>query len=364
MNLIRSWFQRRFSDPQVVVLVVLLIVCSILVLLLGKMLAPVLASVVIAYLLQGPVGALERRKIPRAVAVVLVFLLFVVFLLFLLLGLLPLLWKQVGQLFQELPSMISWTQRELMRLPERYPDFIPEQHVKDIINVLRSELTSLGQRVLSLSVASVRLLIWMLVYIFLMPLLVFFLLKDKERLVQWMTSFLPDDRSLVTDVWHEVDQQIGNYVRGKVWEILIVWSASYVTFTILGLQFAMLISFFVGLSVLIPYIGAVAMSLPVVSIAYFQWGWTSDFLYAVVAYVVIQILDGNVLVALLFSEVVNLHPVAIIVAVLVFGGILGFWGVFFAIPLATLVQAVIKAWLMRTRRKESVERVPQESSNS
>jgi putative permease len=364
MNLIRTWFQRRFSDPQVVVLVLLLIFCSIVVLILGKMLAPVLASVVIAYLLQGPVGALERRKIPRAAAVVLVFLVFVIFLLFLLLGLLPLLWQQVGQLFRELPSMISWIQRELMRLPERYPDFIPEQQMIDIINALASELTTLGQRVLSLSVASVRFLIWILVYIFLMPLLVFFLLKDKERLVQWMSSFLPDDRSLVTEVWHEVDQQIGNYVRGKVWEILIVWSASYVTFTILGLQFAMLISFFVGLSVVIPYIGAVAISIPVALIAYFQWGWSSDFLYVVVAYIVIQILDGNVLVALLFSEVVNLHPVAIIVAVLVFGGTLGFWGVFFAIPLATLVRAVIRAWLMRTRRKEGIETVPQESSNS
>jgi putative permease len=68
MNLIRTWFQRRFSDPQVVVLVLLLIVCSIVILILGKMLAPVLASVVIAYLLQGPVGALERRKIPRLAA--------------------------------------------------------------------------------------------------------------------------------------------------------------------------------------------------------------------------------------------------------------------------------------------------------
>jgi putative permease len=62
------------------------------------------------------------------------------------------------------------------------------------------------------------------------------------------------------------------------------------------------------------------------------------------AYLVIQALDGNVLVPLLFSEVVNLHPIAIIVAILVFGGLWGFWGVFFAIPLATLVQAVLKAW--------------------
>jgi putative permease len=55
-------------------------------------------------------------------------------------------------------------------------------------------------------------------------------------------------------------------------------------------------------------------------------------------------LDGNVLVPLMFSEAVNLHPVAIIVAILVFGGLWGFWGVFFAIPLATLVQAVLNAW--------------------
>ncbi len=79
-------------------------------------------------------------------------------------------------------------------------------------------------------------------------------------------------------------------------------------------------------------------------IAWFQWGWSADFLWLAVAYFVIQVLDGNVLVPLLFSEAVNLHPVAIIVAILVFGGLWGFWGVFFAIPLATLVQAVIRAW--------------------
>lgn len=360
MNLISNWFRRHFSDPQVVILAILLLIGSVVIIILGNMLAPVLASVVIAYLLQGLVGSMERRRIPRLVAVLLVFLTFIMFLLFLLLRLLPLLWQQVEQLVQELPSMISWVQRELLRLPERYPGFISEQQVMDLINVLRSELTVLGQRVLSISIASVGALIWILVYIFLVPLLVFFLLKDKERLVQWLTSFLPEDRSLASEVWQDVDRQIGNYVRGKFWEILIVWAASYVTFAILGLQFAMLVSFFVGLSVLIPYIGATAMALPVASIAYFQWGWSSDFASAVVAYVIIQLLDGNVLVTLLFSEVVNLHPVAIIVAVLVFGGTFGFWGVFFAIPLATLVQAILKAWFKRNHREEEIEKAIQD----
>jgi putative permease len=353
MQILGDWFRRHFSDPQMVILAVLLIVGAVIIIILGHILAPMLAAVVIAYLLQGIVNFMERHRIPRVIALFLVFLFFVIFGLFLLLMLLPLLWQQVGQLFKELPSMITWSQQQLLRLPERFPGLISEKQVIDLFNVMRYELTRLGQQILSLSVASARVIVWILVYSLLVPILVFFFLKDKEKLLQWFTSFLPPERRLATEVWREVDHQIGNYVRGKFWEILIVWSASYVTFTILGLQFAMLISFFVGLSVLVPYIGATVMAFPVASIAYFQWGWSSEFGYAVAAYLVIQILDGNVLAPLLFSEVVNLHPIAIIVSILVFGGFFGFWGVFFAIPLATLVQALLKVWAGH-RRKQSI----------
>ena len=68
------------------------------------------------------------------------------------------------------------------------------------------------------------------------------------------------------------------------------------------------------------------------------------FLVLMIAYLVVQFLDANILVPLLFSEVVGMHPAAIIIAVLFFGGLWGVWGVFFAIPLATLIQAVINAW--------------------
>jgi predicted PurR-regulated permease PerM len=66
-----------------------------------------------------------------------------------------------------------------------------------------------------------------------------------------------------------------------------------------------------------------------------------------IAYLIIQMIDGHILVPLLFSEVVNIHPVAIIIAILVFGGLWGIWGLFFAIPLATLVHAVLKAWFVK-----------------
>ena len=90
------------------------------------------------------------------------------------------------------------------------------------------------------------------------------------------------------------------------------------------------------------------LTLPVGLIAYFQWGWGIELFYTLLAYLVIQLLDGNVLFPLLFSRVVDLHPVAIIAALLFFGSIWGFWGIFFSIPLATVVKAVINAWMTAT----------------
>jgi putative permease len=177
----------------------------------------------------------------------------------------------------------------------------------------------------------------------LVPLLVFFLLKDKEEMIDMASGMLPRNRRLANKVWHEMNEQISNYIRGKVMEILIVGGVSYITFAILDLRYAVLLAVAVGFSVLIPYIGAAAVTVPVAIVGLFQWGLTPQFYWLLIAYGIIQALDGNVLVPVLFSEAVNLHPVAIIVAVLVFGGLWGFWGVFFAIPLATLVKAVWNA---------------------
>jgi len=344
MEVVRRWFQRYFSDPQVVILALVLLAGFVVVITMGQMLAPVLAALVLAYLLEGLVAALQGWGVPRLGSVTVVFLVFMVFLVFALLGLFPRLSYQVTQLVQQLPNIIAKGQVAIMQLPERYPGLVSEQQVGDLINGIRTELGIMGQRAVSASVASVVGVITLMVYLVLVPVLVFFFLKDKDRIIQWMTHYLPRDRALTTRVWHEVNIQIANYVRGKIWEILIVGAAAYVTFVTMGLQYAVLLATLVGLSVVIPYLGAAAVTVPIAAIAFFQWGWSADFWYIMLAYGVLQALDGNVLVPLLFSEVVNLHPVAIIIAVLVFGGIWGFWGVFFAIPLATLVQAVLRAW--------------------
>lgn len=347
MNIVVNWFQRHLSDPQVVFLALLLSIVFAVVLTLGNMLAPVLASIVIAYLLEGLVGYLERRGMPRLPGVILVYLLFLLFVALVLLGVMPLVSRQITELVQQLPNMISEGTDALTALPEKYPDLVTAAQIDELIAAIRSEVVTFGQHVVSWSLASVVGVITILVYLILMPLLVFFFMKDKNLILNWFRHQLPRHRGIAGTVWRDVDRQISNYVRGKAWEILIIWGASYVAFYAFGLKYAMLLSLLVGLSVIIPYIGATIVTFPVLLVAWFQWGWSSEFAWLTATYGIIQALDGNVLVPLLFSEVVNLHPVAIIVAILVFGGIWGFWGVFFAIPLATLVQAILTAWPKR-----------------
>ena len=342
--LITNWIKRHFSDPQVVFLGGFLVVLLAVLLLAGRMMAPVVAAVIIAYLLEGLIGPLQRRAVPRLFAVLVIYLGFLLVAILILFGLLPLISKQSTQLIQQIPVMLAEGQAVLHRLPELYPEVISAAQVSELMAAIRTELMAWGQRVLSVTVASVLGLITVVIYLVLLPVLVFFMLKDKSLIVGWFQHFVPRNRQLAGKVWSEVDRQIGNYIRGKFLEVIIVWVVSYMVFLGFDLQYAMLLSMVVGLSVLVPFIGAAVVTVPVVVVALFQFGWSNDLAWLVAAYLVIQILDGNVLAPVLLSEVTDLHPVAIITAVLFFGGLWGLVGIFFAIPLATVVQAVVHAW--------------------
>jgi putative permease len=345
LKIISDWFRRFFNDPQAVILTVMLVIVTCVILFMGKDLAPVLASLVIAYLLDGVIQFLQRSlPLPRLFWTVVVFVVFIAFVLLLLFGLLPLASRQLSQFIQQFPNMIVKGQNLLLSLPALYPEFVSEAQILGLITSVKAEIATWGQNVLTWSLAAGMGAITITIYLVLVPLLVFFFLKDKALILEWLQGFLPHDHTLAQQVWREVDRQMGNYVRGKFIEILVVWVATYIAFIFMNLQYAMLLALMVGLSVIVPYIGAVVVTVPVALVAFFQWGWSSEFMWLMGVYLIVQGLDGNMLVPLLFSEVVDLHPIAIIVAVLVFGGLWGFWGIFFAIPLATVVQSILKAW--------------------
>ncbi len=344
MDFINSWIRRHIADKQLVILVLVMAAVALAIYLVGGILTPVIAAVVISYLLQGAINRLVHFSIPRWLAFWIVFLGAMAGFVLAAFGLVPVLFHEVASLVQQVPSMMTEARRIMAELPARYPDVITADQVNQIYTGVSAEVLRLGQQLLSVSFTSALTAITVAVYLVLVPFMVFFMVRDKDAILAWILNFLPQERHLTNQVWRDIDGLIDRYIQGKVWEILIVGSATYLTFILLGLEYALLLAAITGFSVLIPYIGAFAVSIPVAFVAFYQFGFGIEFTWIMVAYIVIQVLDGNVLVPVLFGEAVDLHPVAIIIAVLFFGGLWGFWGVFFAIPLATVFSAVIKAW--------------------
>ena len=343
INIIKGWFEKHFSDPQAVMLAMFLVFGSVLVLYWGKILTPVLAGIVIAYILEGLVGNMTRFGVPRFIAFILSYTVFTATVALILFVLVPLVISQISQLVSDFPKILVKIQELILSIPEQYPMFA-DKEIESMLSSFSTEVVGIGQKLVSVSLSSAVDIFTVLVYLVVVPLLVFFLLKDKVQIMNWFQRFSPEQDGLMHSVWSDVDSKMGNYIRGKLLEIVIVGVATFIPLQYMGMNYAATMSLLVGLSVIIPYVGAVAVTVPVAIIAWFQWGATSDFMYLMIAYSVVQFLDGNVLVPLLFSEVVDMHPAAIIIAVLFFGGLWGVWGVFFAIPLATLIQAVLNAW--------------------
>ncbi|PCS21891.1 AI-2E family transporter [Candidatus Enterovibrio escicola] len=357
LQILNRWYKRRCFDPHAVSLVALLVVGFIVIYFFGHLIAPLLVAIVLAYLLEWPVSKLVSIGMPRLMSVIMVLTLFVGLMLMACFGLIPTIWTQIVNLVADMPTMFSNFQNFVSHLPETHPDLIHPYMVNSFIDTVQNRVLGLGATAVKGSLSSLISLAALAVYLIIVPLLVFFLLKDKQEMLRIFGVVLPRNRRLTNKVASEMNQQISNYIRGKVTEIIIVGVTSYITFSLLDLRYTALLSVATGLSVLIPYIGAAAVTFPIFMVALFQWGISPALGYLMLSYGIIQTLDGNVLVPVLFSEAVNLHPVAIIVSVLVFGGLWGFWGVFFAIPLATLVKAVWNALTISDADEDPTEKL-------
>ena len=182
VKVLRDWLHRYFSDEQAVVLAVLLILGFAAVLTLGGMLAPVLTGLILAFLMQGLVNAFERLRLPQVAAVWLVFTLFMSMLGLFLLVLMPLLWQQLSTLFNELPRMLGEWQSLFLLLPERYPTLITDAQVLQLIESVRGEVGKFGQWAVSFSLSSLPMLVSIMIYLVLVPILVFFFLKDRQQI--------------------------------------------------------------------------------------------------------------------------------------------------------------------------------------
>lgn len=344
-KVLSTWFKRYLSRPEAVALLVIFVMAIIIFGTMGQILAPIIISIILAYLLFGVVKQLERWHFPHLLAVTIVFTLFMSLSLLTALWLFPLLWDEAVGFVTEVPGMLSQGQALIFELHDIFPELISVIQLQQLIFHITAYFANFGREVLSFSLTSLFGIVALTVYLVLVPLLVFFFLRDGKEIARWFVQFLPEKRHALRSVWKELHGKIRSYIRGKIIEIIVVALVTMIAFGILGLRYAILLGALAGLSVVVPYVGIALVTIPIVIVGLMQWGcWSDHFFYLMAVHAVITVLDANVLVTVLFSEVMNLHPLAIILAVLIFGNLFGFWGVFFAIPLMTLVNVVIKSW--------------------
>ena len=338
-SLFNKFMQRFFSNEESVYFAILLIFSFFFIIFFGNVLLPVIISIVIAFLLNGFMTTLLRFNISQKLSLSITLIVFFGFYLSLFMAL-PSIGTEINNLLQNLPTIVSSFQQTLIEMN----NYFSEEDIDQIFANLSNQISVLLSSALGQLAGTVSLMFNAILYAIMIPLMVFFFLKDKSILLPFASILLPKENGFMQSVFTEMNDQLFNYVTGKFIEMLVVATASYILFASLGLPYAVLIAILVGLSVIIPIFGAILVTIPVVLIGLYEWGLTENFYWLLGFYLLIQVLDGNVLVPILFSSRNNLHPVVIIIAVLFFGGIWGFWGLFFAIPLATFIKAIINSW--------------------
>jgi putative permease len=340
---LKNFFRSYFYEEEQFAALFLIVIIGLSLFFIGSTISPILIGILIAYLLNGLMNLFESKGFKKNLCFYLTFSIFI-FIYILIFLTLPLITSQIGSLLNELPAIVFFIESLFNDLIVAYPAYFTTEQIEEIFANSASFVPSIAEQVLQQLNSGFAAIMSALINIILIPILVFFFLKDKQVMLGYLTFFLPKKRVLLSTIWTDLNIQLFGYVRGKALEMIIIGSVTSIVFWALGVNYSLILGILVGLSVLIPLFGAILVTIPVTAIGLFQWGLDIQFLIFIICYFVIQILDGNILFPVLMGSEVNLHPVLIILAILVFGGIWGFWGLLLAVPIATLIRAVFKVW--------------------
>ena len=341
---ISNIFKRIFNNEETIIFSIIILTFLVILSFFIEVLTPFIISIIVAYLLVGLQKKIESYNISESMSNILAFSIFIIIGAAMFTWLIPLLYVQLQSFVLDNTRLFNDFMNFVSTMPAAFPDLVNSDQISVFFQAVSSELSSVTQNLVKSSISGIQSTITVLLYIILFPILVYFFMFDRKNIIEGCLKIIPGDRAMLSQVWSEMDIQLSNYVRGKVLEIFIVGVTAAILFASFGLNYGALLAVLVGLSVLIPFVGAFSVTIPIVIIGLLQFGLGTEFYLLVGLYLLLQFIDGNLLVPIIFSEAVKLHPIIIILAVFIFGSMFGFWGVFFSIPLATFIKAVWNAW--------------------
>ncbi len=383
IRLFKNWYLRHFSQPGTTEFALVLICAFLMVYYLMWLVGPLVVALCIAYCLDGLVSALDHGcGIGRRFGSVLVMLGFVGFAVLITVLIVPQVIRQCGQFYNGIVALSQETAAQALEEEELLPgydagsetfsmtvedfdktvvrhlysaaDYLPdpvasminEDDLLHAIQSARAAVTSYVAEIIRTQLMpSVMNAVSFAMYLIVVPIFTFLMLYNKHVLQKRVQTYLlPNNQVLIHELWPSLNGQIAGYIRGKMLHIIIIAICNTFAFKLMGLNYAFLLGLGVGLSVVVPYVGAVVIAIPVVLVAVMQFGFDMQLVWVLAIYLVIQLLDGNVLPPMLFSKALNLDAFTSLAAILIFGGLWGFWGGFFSIPLATLIKTLIVRW--------------------
>ncbi|MBO6258360.1 MAG: AI-2E family transporter [Succinivibrio sp.] len=387
-SLFKNWYYRHFSQPGTVEFALVLIAAFLVIYYFMWLVGPIVVALCLAYCLDWGVRALTRRfGLSRPVASTVVMILFIGFAASIILLLLPRVIKQGTDFYNSVAYYSAETTqsqsteggngdsafqmsandldyaiaRNIEELVNKMPDPIPgmftfEEIESGVNSVHQSLLNNIAQIMRNQIMPSVVNAFTWLMYMIIVPIFMYLMLMNKHVLQRRMRTYiLPNNQVLIHEFWPKINSQIEGYIRGKLIHIVIISIVNTSSFLVFGLNYAFLLGIGVGLSVVIPYVGAILIAIPVLLISVLQFGFSSTFAWLWAVYILIQLLDSNILTPMLFSKAMNLDAFSILAAILIFGGLWGFWGVFFSIPLATFISTLIVYWPNADATKPKLE---------
>lgn len=313
---------------------------------LGGVLTPFLIGVILAYLGTPVVNRCSRIGIPRTLGTLLAVALMLSLVLALVLVIFPLVQAEIGLLLSRLPAladfyaahMAPWIERNLGQTIA-----LDVSTLRDLVSDNTQQASEVGLRVLSGIKTGGLLLIGILVNAALIPVVMFYLLRDGRGIVARVDQLVPRRwEPLVRGMWHEIDHVLAEFLHGQMLVMISLATFYAVMLSLVGLQFALPIGIITGLLVFIPYVGFGLGLLLGTLAALLQWTGWSGFLLVMGVYLVGQLLENYVLLPRLIGHRIGLHPLMVIFALLSFGQLFGFAGVLLALPASAVLLVALR----------------------
>ena len=304
-------------------------------------------AVLLSYLINPLVGAISKRGAPRVAAILWAYLaLFLVMAGFLMYGF-PLIIDQLNMLVEEIPQYTIQAQEITQSIQDRYSHIGMPDGMKQVFDErIRWLEETMLERVGNI-LASIVGLVGCIFKIILAPVLSFYILKDLELIKIKALSILPADwRDEALDLFKQIDRVLGSFIQGYLLVAAIVGGMTAVVMALLGVDFALMLGMFAGLTELIPYFGPIIGAVPAVCLALLESKWLA--VKVVAAFFIIHQLEGNIISPKILGDKVGLHPLVVIFSLLAGGELYGLTGMLLAVPAAAVLRVIINFIFQKT----------------